>query len=221
MTVPKYFRKTGERAISSFDYYDIAEGTGIKSFYILKIWEDGVEKNIISSQSIYSSSIEHSDGPDVVGTSYTKTMDTDFDLSPFNLPKTIEGDAYISFSWWVTYTVSAAPYWYYNIIVKKVSGGVETTMGSSSSEVIGVASNGTATQTSLKIALANTHFKKGDILRVTFEGWAKNTEGVDPTATFKFGVDPQNRDGDNIVPSTDDPATTTKCQLYIPFVLDL
>jgi len=220
--IPVHYRGGGENVVASYDYSDIAEGTGIKAFYALVVTgAGGANANILSDEPLYSLVIQYALADVSITTeAYVAYVDESFNLSPFNLPKIVNGTAYLT--WTSTNQANTDPdqLGYWEIIISKVSGLDVTTVGS-------VTDTAASTSRSLhlqtfKIPLTKTHFKKDDILRLTIKGWAKCTETPDThTRNFYFGTDPQNRDGANIKPSTDDPVTTTVTKLYIPFALDL
>ena len=68
------------------------------------------------------------------------------------------------------------------------------------------------------IVIPQTHYKKGEILRLTIEGWIKKDGAGTSLGTVSF--DPQNRDGTLITPSTDTDVTTIST-FHCPFRLDL
>lgn len=214
MTVPKYFRKKGERGIISYDYFDIAEGTGVKKFKGASVTNDTTTSFILlSDQEVYSSLISTSkDVVDIATSPGTKMIDVDIDLSVFNIPKDVEGNVYVNFCYYLS-KYSGANYegWF---VVKVKKNDVE--IGSART-----ASTNTTTKeiVTLKIPVTRTHYAKGDVLRITVESWAISTDASDVRS--EFGHDPQNRDGTNITPSTDSPTTITKFEVLIPFLLDL
>ena len=228
MTVPKYFRKTGERAISSFDYLDIVDGTGMVEFD-LAVTSYG-NKQILTTQStqIYSSLIETADIYDSTPTSdSTKSMDEDFDLTAFTTPRNIKGTGLMSFTWKTSNDGTGTKYTdtYINVIVKRVSGATETTVGTGRTALERTAAGGSSRQTeTIYLTLTDTHFAAGDILRVTVESWTSREGGIElyPNQTTVIAHDPQNRDGTIIKPSTDTaPVSITKTKIWIPFKIDL
>ena len=99
MTIPRKFRKTGEKAIATFDAYDLDEGTGITKFTGFKSFEDAVESGELSSQdTVYSSDIETTTSTVALTTSWVAYIDEDFDIAPFNVPKIVKGVAYVNFT---------------------------------------------------------------------------------------------------------------------------
>ncbi|KKL90861.1 hypothetical protein LCGC14_1900460 [marine sediment metagenome] len=82
---------------------------------------------------------------------------------------------------------------------------------------------------------SNVHFKKGETLRLTVEGWFKTTEGVAKAAHLLIGHDPQNREykqesipeniNAEIELANEENQTVsyqkTQMTFHVPFVLDL
>jgi len=202
MTIPKYFRNIGEKNIVSYDYYDIGEGTGIKSFYAGDVLDD----YILSSQVFYG---------DVGRTIITSgNVDIDFDLTAFNTPKTIKGTVLINFgmsrerdgtagSSLMAYTAT--------IYIRHVRGATETELGNEAVTVSGQmgASAHSVKLHAFQIAIPQTHFKKGDILRVSAI--------ISTTSEFGqviFAHDPKSR-------TFTDFADSSQFKIDVPFKLDL
>lgn len=227
MTEPKFIPPTFQAQsnfIASYSYTDIAEGTGVQKFY-LAVSEDssGNDYNLLT-QEVYSDEIELiEDGGYTASANFTKMQDIDFDLSAFNKPKTIGGTGYFTFSTGELTSCSAGQevLYYFIFKVRKYSGTTESEIASAQSKEYGFGYEASPTiraETAFfPITIPNTHFKRGDILRLTIEIWARGEPNVNGAGTFTIGVDPQNRDGTYINPSTDDPTTTTQCLFYCPF----
>jgi len=230
MAIPSKIPIIPTQAVASYDYTDIAEGTGLTTFYGLVSLPNGVYSPTLSQNPIMSYYIEHSNDstnpmPDdafavIPGCKW------DFDLPAFNLAKTIGGTAVIQHCFLhknyggSTGDTSDAKLQY---IVKKVSNGVETTLGSQFS----LQSQSTPTNTYsnvvlavLPITLIQTHFKKGDILRLSVQAWAYQQAGGDRYLLMMIGTDPKNRDGTEITPSTDT-GVITQLIAQIPFRIDI
>lgn len=204
--LPIAFPIPGENSIASYSYNDIAEGTGILKLYGF-VTQDSVSKKYkLSENPLYS---------DMIEVNNSDAMTIDFNLSEFNLPRTLGGTAMLNAAVGINLAVGGSATGHIDITISKVSGGAATTIATAASPTM------TAPPTTLKIIctainLPQTHFKKGDILRLTtYFNWA-NLAG---TNGMVIGTDPQNRDGTYIKPSTD--KTTTKLEFYVPFKLNL
>lgn len=195
MVLPRKFLRSAEGAIASYDWTDVAEGTGIVTFYPAQKIEGAgtLSQILVDSNTIYSAT-GITDG----------NADRDFDLSPFNLPKVIKGTVYFNFGMFVntgeTVTITCQ--------LRKWDGATETALHTAV----------TRTQAGPSIAmwlmsaeLTQTSFKKGDILRV-------NVTMTGGTAASYFGVDPVGRDISGLTSAA---GTTTTFSVLVPFRVDI
>ena len=214
--LPINFPLPSESAVASYDYYDIAEGTGMKMFYLVSVHGD----YILTENPIYAETVEYNTGESELTTDFTKIMDVDYDLSSFNFPKTVKGTAVCSFSFFGFKSGTAVTTTKITVRVRKWDGVTETEIGNATTgDLLSTAAKIYKT-TSLIIPLTETNFKIGDILRVTVEGWGKEA-AADSTLEIGIGQDPMNRDATRLIPSTDDPVSTTVTKIWIPFKIDL
>jgi hypothetical protein len=211
--------------LATYDYTDIAQGRGIILFKAFTSNTEGTTGYHLGTEDIYSSDIEIASIDFTVGAPYTKVLDKDFDLTPFNLPRTIKGTAIISACFCLVNSGggSTTRYAYLIFKIRKYSGSTESEIASGQTDTVtyaGDSESNTISLVTMPITIPQTHFKKDDVLRLTIEGWGR----VDGSSTQKgklyIGTDPMNRDGDNIKPSSDDPTSITKLNLYCPFRLD-
>ena len=187
-----------EKAIASYNYEDIAEGTGVISFYGCKTETSGATVYKLVQNAIYSSA------PVYAGNSATLT----FDLTPFNIPKQIKGTAMFSAGVGGNSGVD-------NHISVQVYHYDGTTATAISSELL-TASHDFGTLSGyymvcIPIPLTETRFNIGDNLRLV----VKLTNDVGSQG--EIGVDPK---GSESV-STWIPANKTIMQLDVPFKIDL
>ncbi len=179
---------TASPILTSFNFTDIAEGTGIINFYLSHYKEVTTSFPImVQNAETYSSSGDRN---------LSNGVDIDFDLTPFNLSKTIIGVTNISL--WVKSTNPAPTI---TFTLRRVSGGVETTMGSTTMAVLGLTAQFLA-----RIVIADrVNFKKGDFIRLSMQ---KNN------ATICFiGTDPTNGATSNFI------VGRTRTTIAIPFDL--
>jgi len=211
MPVPIVYRKSTEAALASYNFTDIAEGTGVVTYYGATTNDSVGEEYVLLSQTLYSYSLSTATTITNGTGSYTKFGDYDFDLSTFSLPKTIKGTCLISFGWGLG--AGGNPDAYIIWKVRKYDGTTETDLGSVQTE--GIKANATNAEELLSFTLTETNFAKGDILRVTCEVWGKNTGGVDYVATFAHSPKAQsvNTGGGNL--------TNSVLTILIPYKLDL
>lgn len=220
MGFPRVYRKSGESATISYDFYDLAEGTGIKKIYGYATTTVSGITYKLGTNIVYADTIETKSSKitNDAGSGYQTVLDLDFDLSSFNLPRTIKGTATINLC--VNFeplTNIAGAYIYAKI--RKWDGSSETEIASAQS---GLEAPGASDQEHiycLPIIVPKTHFKKGETLRLSIiaTGIAL-TSGNGGYITL--GHDPQNRDGTEINPSTDDPTSTTRLEFLCPFDID-
>lgn len=198
MGVPITYRRSSEGALATYSYNDIAEGTGVLKLYGFNTEDSVSKKYTLSENAVYSSDIE-TGGTGAAGTS----INVNFDLSPFNMPKTIGGTALVGFAVYLGAVTTAT----FTAQIIKVAADATTTV------LLSVTSKTCPQNTQQKIlmkgAIAQTHFKRGETLRLNILGNQVANGGL------VFGHDPQNRAGTYV---TDYP---TILELYIPFKLDL
>ncbi len=190
--VPDAYRKS-EKFVASFPFADIADGTGTV-IYQGFVAEDSVAAtfNLTSDRTLFSNKIE---------STMTSNVPRVFNLTPFNFPKTIKGQAILRFSiGGVTSTTT---------VVTKIQ---KVDLASAVTDI------GTATALAdistenlvLVIDIPKTNFKKGENLRITLM--------VVDEAGITLGHDPANRAGAVI---TDPTATPTRLELHIPYKIVL
>lgn len=211
--MPINFPLPSESAVASYNYTDMAEGTGVTMFYLAATNGD----NILTPNQIYSDVIEYSTGAHNLTTDFVKNMDVDYDLSAFNSPRTVKGTAYINFTGHIWKSGTAVVTSKFTIKVRKWDGTTETEIGNATTAEITDAAG--YKLTALAIPLTQTHFGIGDVLRVTIEGYDKEA-APDSTNILIVGQDPMNRDGTYIIPSTDDPVSITQSKIWIPFKIE-
>lgn len=202
MGVPRVYRKEDERAIASFDFFDLATGIGYKRSYCMDV--DG---DFVLSQNILYGNIGFSN--------FTTSIDIDFDSSVALKPFTIKGDFFINIpmtrvrdgtggSSLMSYTVT--------VTIRHWDGSTETDLGTDSATE---SSNMSANQVkhkvhAFKININKRLFKVGDLLRISVIGTAESSE----FGTTTLGHDPKSRTFTNF---TDSSAIT----IDTPFDTDL
>lgn len=210
MVLQQKFTREQESPIATYNYTDVAEGTGIITFYAAaNTVSGGVIDYFLTTDSTLRSD-------PITGTAASY----DFDLSAFNLPRTIKGTGVITGSFCVeSESGNAGVYASGSITVSviKYDGSTETVIGTAYSNEIkqqgGTVGASTTEHYCLPLSLTKTHFKKGEILRVSID---MNKSGTYGGESFKWhiGHDPADRDEDEMTDNT-----ITK--VNIPFDLDL
>lgn len=197
MAIPRKYLNTQETAIASFDFVDIADGTGIRNFLLAIAEDSGGESFLILQDALHSKQVEKG-----------SNFDVNFDLTAFNLPQTVTGTAYASFG--ASESTVGGIVWTISLQVKKVSDGVETNVSSA----ITFDLDNKLTMLLFPIPLTQTHFKKGDILRLNII----TTNGSADSSTDSIGFDPQGRDGSLVNAANNQ---TTIFKFAVPFKIDL
>ena len=214
MTIPRNFRNTAENIIASYSYTDVAEGTGIINFLGMATKDSAATEYVLSQNAYYSSEVESAISGGTAG-AFTKYLDLDFDLSSFNLPQSIGGTGIFSIPWGeITTGYSYGAY----IIVRVKKNDVELVSVQSDTVNPGGAAANFWDLALLQATIPQTHFKKGDVLRVTIELWASKVGGSSPVGTFYIFHDPKDRKN---ATATTLGIDTTIIQLGIPFRIDV
>lgn len=217
---PEDFKRESQTLVN-YSFQNAIEGTGSLTFYTGDGLDDsGTSNDFLSSNTFYSDSIEVNVTDSSLSSSFTKAVEHNYDTSLLVLPQTINGTAQLAFSWAVYGHASAAITG--KIIAKLIllKGAAETVIGTATTEEFTRASGSAswAEQTSnLLLTLTETHFNKGDVIRLNVEGWLKNSTGTFG-GKIAWGQDPQNRDGDVIIPSSQ--GTITKMNISVPFEIN-
>lgn len=215
--IPVQFRKGGEAAVASYDWTDLAAGTGVVAYtgYTSQVSGAALQYNITSNDSVNSTSgAAHASG------SSNTFLNLDFDLTEFNTPRTIKGNILVNFGYYVRSTLSSTIKGYSIITIKKVRNGTPIDIGQQSGAVVNSGA-GIITKKimSIPISVTNSLFKKGDILRVN--AYLSASGANDGGCEIVVGTDPQNGDQHWLIPSTDNPKTITKFLAYVPYKIDL
>jgi len=188
--LPQAFPQVPPSAIASYDYFDIAEGTGMKQFYLCtsEITGPAVDYHLVGNV-IYSAELY---------LQFATASDIDFDLSAFNFPKTISGTGILQ----IAFRNAGASGTCYIICRLKKN---DTVIVSIQSPTEASAAQGVW---NMPITIPQTHFKKGDVLRLTIEGY-QGGAGI-----ASIGLDPMNREATGVM-------VITQSSIFIPFRSDI
>lgn len=191
--LPLNFAIPAENAIASYNYTDISEGTGIQVFYGCDSVNSVGTTYIATGKSLWSANTSTTVAGTTSGT-MDKYIDADFDVT-FNTTKTIVGDAYVNMCFAIN-SATTPKTGYIIFKVRKYSGGVETDLGTVQSATLTGQSNATVWRPlNMKVAIAQTEFVQGDILRLTVEAWMQSSNA---NGFIKIYHDPKGR-ADDIV----------------------
>ena len=214
MVLSSIFPDERPRTITSFDYFDLAEGTGIEVYDGMVISDQTgiaphstqVIKYILHQDSIESDGVEKSKSGST--TADDEAFDIDLDLSAFNLPKDIKGTALVTFNGSMTGGDGAINHSAsFEFKLYKWDGSSETLLGTGYSNPLGTVTIGTNTfygATEIPI-LTEVHFKRGDVLRLTVIAYTRSSN-AGQGGTVKLDIDPV--------------TAGEELKLYIPFVID-
>ena len=189
MAINRQFTKTSGGAVASYNWTDIADGTGYVTFYGGLINTDYV----LSPNAFYS---------DDVGTKVqsnpqtaTKLIEKDFDLTPFVIPKILDGYAFFNIPFGIDNTGGSSDTFdvYFVVRVIKYDGSTEDELVNSTGATLRavVAGSNVADVAIVKADIPKTLFKKGDLLRITVEMWGVHTNASSPY--WYMGHDPKGR----------------------------
>lgn len=203
--LPLNFPIPGENAVASYNYEELASGLGYIEFYGLSIL-DGTTPDteyFLTTSEIYSQDIE-----------LTSTATTySFYSSPFNLPRVVEGRAYVELPFGAkggSGDTAAA-----TVAIKHYDGSTATTLDTTKTETLeDPGTNGTNAEVQvLKFNLAETNFKIGDQLLITI-----TTERTG-SAVAVIALDPKNREGTQMTENNG--ADSRVFKAGIPFKINL
>ncbi|MCK5614908.1 hypothetical protein KAR91_74285 [Candidatus Pacearchaeota archaeon] len=195
MVLPPYFRNDRERVIASFDAVDLASGTGFVKYFLLAQEDSAAETYHISDSVLFSDEVRVSQYHTGASEgSPVKTSDKDFDLSPFNLPRTIKGIATLNIPYIFDGLASANTKEAYLLIkLRKWDGSSETEIASVQTETLSLGATEVTDVWSLNMEVPKTPFKKGDVLRVTVETY-QQTPGAGADGTIYYGISPNDEE---------------------------
>ena len=211
--VPVKFRKSGEQSVASFSFQEFTEGNGTIIYNGITHDEEGTQTYSLLTPVTPSFSLATSAAAS--GGSATKVVDVDFDIT-FNQPAILIGTARAIFTFFLsTSTGTGGNPTFFIVKLRKDSGGESEIISAQTNTVNHANSTNKGYQQIMEMTVPRTHFKKGDILRVTVEGWSE--KNGTRTATIGFAHDPLDADSGSIP----DNSKTKQFKIYIPFDIDL
>ncbi len=226
MPIPRVYRTTGETAIATYSYTDIAEGTGVAKMYggSTKVSSEAATTFFLSSSQIASNTIASSAGV-TRASGWNLVFEHDYDVK-FNLPKNIKGKlrASLTAGKEANSTTNDVDV-YVKLMVRKVDSSGTHEIADATSEVVYIATVAANTPKSrtfnVEVDIPTVqHFKKGDILRVTLMLYG-DTIGTE-TTNIGYGFDPADRNDDQYAGTKIiEDVHTTQFIVYVPFVIDL
>ena len=210
--------------ILSYNYTDIADGTGVIIFYGAIHKEETTAAGYLSATRAYSNDIT-SFGT-ATTTSFTKVVDKDFDVL-FNKPQRLKGKIRTTLTLGTGWNAAGANASETYAIVKAIhidAATNETALGQAQSGTMvkpqQPAETAFSQTVNVEINVATQkQFKVGETLRITVEIWGKRTESI--SCYHGFGHDPLDRNDEpanpdfNLIEDTD----TTVFAVHVPFII--
>ena len=211
MTVPKKFSVSIQPIQARYDAIDITKGKIIQTLFAARGKTD-----VLSDQAFYSEEIE----TNVTHSSQTDTLitDVDFDVE-FEMTRLIEGKIVCAIPLGIKQGDSSGMNTYVKVKVRHFDGSIETELADTTSQTLTYSGAGTITRVmNVEVDVGRRIFKKGEILRITIEHWAKDDNNITNTAHYGLGHDPKNRVG--IAANTAfTSGSVTQMSFQIPFVI--
>jgi hypothetical protein len=177
MVIP--ISQTPNEVIASYPYTDLADGAGEILFYGGNTIDSVGTKRILRKTvwNAYTKAPPNGTNysmADLTDTTFTKLIDIDFDAPSFNLPQVLQGSMLCSVPF-AQYQGAGGGLVEGYVIVKlrKWNGSAETEVANAQSGTW--SSDQAGNYHSFCVAIPTTHFKRGEILRITVEGWGRAT----------------------------------------------
>ena len=208
-----------ESSIATYDYQDIAEGTGIVNFYGFQAQASGaaIVGGLTSDNTLYSNVIAQK--VDVGSAAWGLKDTTDYDVI-FNLPKQIKGQARLTITQGA-HTAGAVSSEVSIVAELYRNGDLMATGGTAITHDDADALNSETKTLPFDLSSQVWNFKAGDILRLRIKLYGQG--GAD-AVVIGYGIDPQDRDDVTDAPLPFiiiDTVDTTQLKLSIPFILDV
>ena len=218
MEVKQTFPAIPNNAIASYDYVDVANGTGITDFYLMR--EDSsrglqatqtrttAKEEEMSAVYVYNGNVFHLSGSQPVT----------FSLAPFNLPRTIKGQALVQGSFELS---GGNAQGLIKLVFALTKNGTEFASGSMAQQSADPSAFVSGSIVLPITITTPTHLTRGDVLGVKYYVLGKSTAVTGETAGVKttIGTSPLDENGSVLTPSTN-PGETTITKISIPFRLD-
>jgi len=216
MALPIIYR-TSPELLTSYNYIDVASGTGYILFYGANVSSENISGiYILTNNSFYSNNIATALRTD--SSSFVLLHDHDYEVV-MNKSQVLRGLALFSMTIGFLPTGTQTPHIYFIAKLRKWDGTTETEIASGTSDdFTQPAGAGTYSKTkSIQINVPTTKIKKGETLRLTIEIWVKEETGN--LCAFGYGHDPKDRNDDGTYKVIND-TDTTILEAHIPFRID-
>jgi hypothetical protein len=223
--IPNRYQNAGEGSITSYDYIDIADGTGIILLYG-GLNSQSIKFSIgadyfISGASIFQNTFRSTD----IETTKTVTgadalhLNISFELAKFNMPRIVRGTVYAEIPTRKNAIVIPADVDYLNYVMLQKVDGITSAVTNLNAEASGSWWTPELSGCDfIKMNISGSHnFKRGDKLRLNLRGVAG---GGAAGQAVTIGHDPMNRNGTWLKPSINT-TQTTQLKVWVPFKIDL
>jgi hypothetical protein len=203
MPIPSVYRRAQEGAVASYDWTDIASGSGMITFYLGGLKNNSgfqyyMNENVFIPQSAPNTANFHITGAyyrvQTTNDTATKLIDLTFETNQFNRPRIIEGDVLFEIPCSSQYKTNTRATEHYIIcILSKVSSGTTTTLLTSTSSTVAPGVDTAFTDyLSWKDNLSQTNLKIGDTLKLNVQVWGRRSDGESENVAFMLGHNPLN-----------------------------
>lgn len=216
--IPIAYPSTPANAIATYNYVDIADGTGVQDFYLMRL--DNAVRGLQPQQTRTTAKEEEMSAVYVgTGTTFNLSGSTaqTFSLGAFNAQRTIKGTGLVQGSYELSGGSSQG---FIKLVFAFTKNGTEFASGSTAQQS---ATAGSFTSGSLVLPITIStpeHFARGDILGVKYYVLGRgNDDGVNIGVKTTIGTSPLDEDGSVLTPSTN-AGETTITKISVPFRLD-
>lgn len=194
-----------EPTLATYSYTDIADGTGVIKLYGYQSSSNTGMDYHLTSQTPYSASMSIITPNNTIAT-------YDFDLSPFNTPRTVKGNALFQIGAFKAAAASGAIF----VEIQKFDGVTPTTIASKLSEIFLSSGSNGGKNFVVSIPVPQTHFKIGENLRLSLTIHSRGSN-------MNVGTDPKNIEFSELVVGVDieGEEPTGQLILNVPFKLNL
>lgn len=194
---------TVSQSLVSYDFQDIQTGEAIVSYYAATNKVETTTSYLLTGDSsIYSNDEQQSEAIDKDNdTTFRIELDLDFDLSPFKIAQTFEGEATIQVTFGCSQGYTSDSNGVYIIFkVRKWDGTTETEIASAQTETWDDGKGSTLKTALVPITIPATTFAVGETLRLTVETWTMLDSSIS-NGTMFVKHDPANRNGTSSNPN--------------------
>lgn len=197
--------------IISFDFIDLLAKQGLVTFYPGTKYNDSATETKVLERNVFDTiSQSFTNSTSTKNASFTKIIDHDYDFEiGTNLIINGKGSSFISFSCTstndsgVSDDANTTTQIYFIVKLRKYSGTTETEIANGKTQTIEAVESSTNISTTttgkstLLLDCTRTNINKGDILRVTIEGWlalpSKRLTNTNSKGSLIYYIDPLER----------------------------